>query len=265
MLFETHIKDNFIYLLDNYWCKAYFGGFTPGNMEGLKTQGIDIPRQISYDGRDYEVIEILNSALVCTYDLTFITIPDSIRRIGEYSLHRCSNKLKELVLPNSIKNIGEHAFDGCAALERVVLPQNLDIIPSHCFYSCGSLLNIVLPKKLLKIGDFAFYACEGLTNIDLPDSIVEIGNCAFAFCYGVKSFTLPKKLQYININTFLQNPQIEKIISLNPTPPTIIKSKYDKFAINHYFKEAKLYVPKGSEHTYRNAEEWKEFKEIIGI
>lgn len=264
MLFNIQTIDNFIYLLDNYWHKAYFGGFASGK-DGLKTRGIDIPKEIHCNGCKYEVIEILDSALVCSYYLTYLTIPNTIKRIGEYSLHRCTYELKELILPNSIKSIGDHAFDGCRVLERVSLPENLDIIPSHCFYDCTNLSNLRLPEKLLKISDNAFYACKGLTDIDIPSSVVEIGDCAFAFCNGLKSITLPKNLQYIDVNAFMNDSQIENIISLNPTPPLIIKDKFDKFPFNYYFEDAKLFVPKNSVNAYKKAIDWSEFKEISGI
>ena len=265
MLFQTYINNEYIYLLDNYWGKAYFGGFKPGSNESLKTRGVDIPRSIICNGNEYEVIEILESALVCTYFLKNITIPDTIKKIGDYSLYRCSKELKELDLPNSIISIGAHAFEGCSSLMRVTLPNRLDIIPSNCFYGCDSLLTINLPNGLLKISEFAFYACKGFTNIIIPDSVVEIGRCAFAFCYGIKSFTLPKNLLYLSVNTFLQNSQIEQIISLNPIPPQIIKEKFDKFPINHYFQNAKLYVPKGSLQAYRKSEDWNVFYEIAEL
>ncbi len=265
MLFQTATVNEFVYLLDEYWNKAYFGGFSSNNYESLKKRIVDIPKEINYQGITYEVVEILESALICSYFLTSIKIPDSIKRIGDYAFHRCYEHLKDIVLPKSLLSIGEHAFDGCSSLESITIPNNISEISNSCFYGCDNLSNVVLPDKLFKIGAFAFYACKNLSNIVIPNSVIEIGDGAFAFCEKLTSFTLPKNLQFLHVNVFLQNSQITKIISLNPVPPHITRGSFDKYEINHYFKTASLYVPNQSISLYKQSEDWGCFSSIIGI
>ena len=65
----------------------------------------EIPSQL--DG--YTVTGIGNDAISCYYELTSVTIPDSVTVIGDWAFQYCTG-FTSVTIPNSVTSIGEKAF-----------------------------------------------------------------------------------------------------------------------------------------------------------
>ncbi len=73
-------------------------------------------------------------------NLTSITIPDSVTRIGEYAFVDCS--FTSITIPDSVTSIGERAFHGCTGLTSITIPDSVTSIGSATFAYCSNLTNI---------------------------------------------------------------------------------------------------------------------------
>ena len=82
------------------------------NPNGKYTGSVVIPASVTYDGADYSVTSIGNSAFSDCSGLTSVTIPNSVTSIGDYTFWACSS-LTSITIPNSVTSIGESAFSGC--------------------------------------------------------------------------------------------------------------------------------------------------------
>ncbi|MBR5683130.1 MAG: leucine-rich repeat protein [Ruminococcus sp.] len=97
-------------------------------------------------------------------DLISVTLPDSVRYIGEKAFFDCES-LKKINLPDSIEKIGEMAFASCLALEEVHIPASLDVIEAGTFLSCSSLKKLTVPKNISVIRDGALGDCRSLESV----------------------------------------------------------------------------------------------------
>ena len=131
-------------------------------------------------------------------------------------------------------SIGGYAFYDCHNLASVTLPKSLPSIEPGTFIRCYGFKSIIIPESVTSIGYYAFLSCIGLTSITIPESVTIIGYSAFDNCYNLKT-------------VYVQ--------SLTPC-----KLEADVFAST---KVEAIYVPKGSEETYKTAEGWCEYADLI--
>lgn len=83
-----------------------------------------IPAKITFEGVEYPVIELMDSAFSdCT-------------------------ALIEIILPEGLERIGSNAFNGCTAMSKISLPQSLTWLGAGVFIDCDSLVTITIPEKV---------------------------------------------------------------------------------------------------------------------
>ena len=125
------------------------------------TGALIIPESVNYQGNDYAVTSIGNSAFLYYFYLTSLTLPNSLTTIKDGAFAYCSGFTGDLVIPNSVITIEPSAFFTC---------YNFD----------GDL---VLGNSLTTIGDYAFNSCDGLHGVlNIPSSVESIGTMVFRYC-----------------------------------------------------------------------------------
>lgn len=165
--------------------------------------------------------------------LTSVTLPDSVKKIGNYAFNCCA-KLEKLELGNGVVSIGDSAFYGCAAmksitlpagltevgysafscctaLESVTLPDGLTEVSTGMFIECEGLKSITLAKNTARIGTCAFLGCTALTTITIPETVTEIGESAFARCESLTGIAIPKNITVIENSTFANCVSLKKV------------------------------------------------------
>lgn len=173
--------------------------------------------------------------------LTDISLPTSLKHIGEWAFYDCS-KLTDVTIPDSVETLGDFAFAFCSGLTKVNLGSGLKKSGFDAFYLCYNLtgptafninnlkswcetdfcnefstptkyarslsLNgtpvteMTVPEGTNRIGQYAFYLCENLTSASLPASVSEIGKFAFYNCTNLKKVNIPQGVKWIAESTF---------------------------------------------------------------
>ena len=120
----------------------------------------------------------------CSTQMTSVTIPDSVTRIGSSAFSGCKG-LRRVKLSKNITTIEVAAFYQCDSLPEIVLPEGLTTIRSNAFSSCTRLTGLRLQDSLTKMENWAFASCANLTRITIPDSVTSMGQSIFSECDGL--------------------------------------------------------------------------------
>ena len=196
-----------------------------GHVDGYNAQGaLEIPESVSYEGHDYAVTVIGNTAFMFCFYLTSLTLPNSVTTIEEGAFAYCSGFTGDLVIPNSVVTIEPSAFHTCYAFDGdLVLGNSVSTIGAWAFNSCDGLTSVLnIPSNVASIGEDAFVYCKfegivvdpenpnfdsrndcnaiietstnelttGCKNTVIPNSVTAIGNNAFKGRYRIRWFPL---------------------------------------------------------------------------
>ena len=150
---------------------------------------IVIPNSVLYDGKNYPVTSIADSAFYSNWSLIEVTIPNSVTTIGERAFTRCTG-LTEVTIPNAVTHIGDGVFAYCTGLKKVIwnarnVQNFLHNYSTYPFLSCKQLTDFVFGEEVEHIP--ALLCCElaSLKNLVIGNSVTSIGISAFDGCSGL--------------------------------------------------------------------------------
>ena len=109
-----------------------------------------------------------------------------VKSIGSYAFDDCY-EITKVTMPDTITEIGSSAFKNCENLESVTLSKGITEISESTFEGCISLKSITIPDGVTSIGDCAFFACDSLESVTIPVSVTSINIDAFAYCDSLKT------------------------------------------------------------------------------
>ena len=102
---------------------------------------VSIPSQVYYNGINYTVTAIAQSAFEGCIDMTAVSIPSTVTTIGGAAFYYCTG-LTTVDIPNGVKTIGEGAFSKCEGLTSVTIPGSVTSIGKNAFFQCYGLTQI---------------------------------------------------------------------------------------------------------------------------
>ena len=171
---------------------------------------IIIPAYVKTGTAKIPVVSVETDAFFDCTELTAITLPDGLKKIGISAFENCS-QLKDIYIPDSVNEIGMCAFQDCRSLEHIRLPKWLHELPIDMLEDCISLVDVIMPKQV-KVIESAFHGCESLERIDLPEGVEELGMGAFDGCRALKDISLPSSLHQLGIYAFANCSQLQRIV-----------------------------------------------------
>lgn len=220
--------------------------------------------------------------------LISVAVPPSVTSIGNNVFEECRN-LTSVTIPSSVTSIGDEAFLNCLSLTSVTIFGGVQSLGARAFEYCSGLTSVTIPSSVTSIGERAFSNCAGLTAIEvspenamycsedgvlydkgkttlyvcpmgktgsfaIASSVSRIERSAFQDCH-LTSIMIPESVTSIGTCAFLCT--FSSMYSFNPVPPVA-----EEYCFYYSYDDVTLYVPEGSVEEYRNAAEWKKFKNI---
>ena len=123
--------------------------------------------------------------------------------------------------------------------------------------------------RIVRIGEAAFYEYPSLVFISLPNSVTSIGMGAFYNCTNLSKILLPPALQTIGCGAFANCTSLKEVTCLATVPPTreemLPNAPTDEIFYGVDVANIPLYVPAESIELYKNADQWKDFGQILPI
>ena len=126
-------------------------------------------------------------------------VPECVTRI-EHNCFSYRSELTKVTLPSSLKEIGEESFLFCS-METIIIPDGVTKIGDSCFQECSNLTTIKLPIGIKELNKDLFKNSE-LKNIDIPEGVTRIGKGCFSNCYCLEDIILPYTLKEIDDMAF---------------------------------------------------------------
>ncbi len=208
-----------------------------GHVDGYNATGdLIIPESVSYEGHNYTVTTIGESAFLYCFYLTNLSIPNTVTTIEASAFAYCQGFTGDLVIPNSVNTIEASAFHTCYGFDgTLVLGNGVTSIGAWAFNSCDGLTGVLnIPSYVATIGEDAFVYCKfdgivvdpenpnfdsrndcnaiietstnelttGCKNTVIPNSVTVIGNNAFKGITGMTSIEIPNSVVSIGDNAF---------------------------------------------------------------
>lgn len=166
------------------------------------------------------VDSIARTAFNCCRGLTEITIPEGVKKIGEWAFSFCYN-LRNVNISNTVTTIDNSAFEACSSLKSIFIPKGVSKIGNGVFANCGEISSIKVDEEnkyydsrencnalICKDGDVLIRGC---VNTSIPNSVKTIGSYAFSNCEGLKSIIIPDNVIAIELGAFSQCGDLEEI------------------------------------------------------
>lgn len=114
----------------------------------LDFTGSDTELVITSQIGGYPVTEIGQYAFEASWDVTSVTLPDTIRTISEQAFADCE-MLSEINIPESVTTIGRGAFSNCISLTSLTIPESVTSTDEEMLTNCLALEDLTILNPAL--------------------------------------------------------------------------------------------------------------------
>lgn len=132
---------------------------------------------------DYYVIksEFENGSGALYFDRPLTGIQDG--------MFRDAANLSMISIPESVTRIGGSSFYGCTSLEDIYIPKNVTSIDVYAFRNTG-LKTLYIPENVTTIGACAFADCVNLREVEIDVPYITLKNEVFMGCTGLEKVSI---------------------------------------------------------------------------
>jgi len=192
---------------------------------------------------------------------------DGILKIGDASFNGLKFKLP-ILWPKSLTYIGSFAFSETVIPSPFSLPENLSIMEYWAFARSHIDMGkkeLIIPDGISVLSANCFFVSNNdIAQVITSDKLFQIDEECFYWNENLQHVHLGKNLEYIGERAFVHCISLKSITCLATNPPLLAKNvfkegEFDDLGIT---EKCILQVPEESMELYRNAEGWKQFKNI---
>ena len=169
---------------------------------------------VTYEGANYAVASMANSAFSGCNQLTSIVLPQTLRNLGREAFLQCTNLTSCIIPDSTITEIPFEAFWKAGLLEFRV-PEGVTYIEQRSFEQMPNLQRVQLANSVKSVSPWAFYILDALQEpiyndsmfvlmpmkykgaYTIPSGIQAICNRAFYGCGNITKLTIPESVKYI--------------------------------------------------------------------
>ena len=216
---------------------------------------------IYYDLNGNEAIVTNNAVAKCYAGKVIIpseiqcgTTRYAVTAIAPSAFEGCT-QLTDVTIPASVKTVGENAFRHCPLLpvhDMLYYADTYLVGP----YECSVTGTYKIKEGTRWIANRAFNENMCIRSIIIPASVESIGKEAFRCCDFLKSVTLNGNLE-IGQDAFNGTTTINEVKVDSEKTPTIINE--DGAFDEQVYNTAQIHVTSGSKDNYKNTYGWRKF------
>ena len=169
---------------------------------------------VTYEGVNYAVSKMADGAFAECNQLTSITLPQTLRNLGQYAFLRCTNLTSCIIPDSTITEIPFEAFWKAGLIEFRV-PEGVTYIEQRSFEQMPNLQRVQLANSVKSVSPWAFYILDALQDpiyndsmfvlmpmnyqgtYTIPTGIQTICSSAFYGCTKITSLTIPEGVKRI--------------------------------------------------------------------
>ena len=202
-------------------------GYSQGN-------SVDIPETVVYEGVEYSVTRIGTSAFSGCSALTQITIPGSVKSIGESAFRGSS--ITSITIPEGVVEIARATFENCTGLTSISIPNSVTSVSYSSFSNtawynnhpdgvvyAGKVLyrykgempngtEVVIREGTVSIADKAFRYFDELVSVEIPYGVKYIGEEAFSNCSALREIGIPGSVEDMGYRAFAASNLLKVVI-----------------------------------------------------
>ena len=187
-----------------------------------------IPSIVAINGADYTVTGIAVKTFHRCDKITSLTIPATVREIGEEFLGY-NPRLERITVEDGSRYYKDidgilYTADGATLLkcpehyfDPVAVPDGVRTIAERAFQN-SKITSVVLPNTLNEIGYAAFSWCYHLTKVTIPASVTTLERSVFMGCYYLKYAKIESEVVGENmfydcksLSTIILGPKVKKL------------------------------------------------------
>lgn len=221
-----------------------------------------LPDTVLYEGTEYAVTEIGDTAFYQCADLAAVTIPKSVTNVASKAFYKCSGlryvKIADGSTPLSFTD--NYQF-WTSPLDSAYIGRDLEYTsgsrnggnsPFVGLYQQTPIKKVEYGDSVTVIGKRLFEKSASLESIVFGDNVTEILS-AFGNCTALTVLEFPASVTTIK-GAFNSCDNISRVVCLGETPPTLSGG---------FPTEAILFVPEGCLDAYQSVKAWSRFAKII--
>ena len=203
--------------------------------------------------------------------ITKVDLPETLVYMDPVTFMMCRG-LNELTIPASVQYIGGGTAAGATSLKEIKVADGSEYFTAvdGVLYTKGltalvaipggwETTELNLPASVTTVAEQAGHWCN-ITKLNAP-GVKTWNKSAFSECTSLEEVLLGAACDSIGETVFAACTAINKVTSLNTTPPACLEGVFDE----SIYPTATLYVPVGSKDAYQAHDVWGRFTNIEEI